>query len=116
MVSAITAVHTSMSQFTHSLHRRYVGRNESISAECQENLLKIWKEVSQMLGWAITFFVIAIIAGLLGFTNIANTAVGIAKILFFLFLVLFVVFLKKRQKTTPPKKNNTREQKRSVFI
>lgn len=46
-----------------------------------------------MLSWALTFLVFALIAGLLGFTTIAGAAIGIAKILFFLFLILFVVFL-----------------------
>jgi uncharacterized membrane protein YtjA (UPF0391 family) len=46
-----------------------------------------------MLGWALTFFIIAILAGVLGFGVIAGTAATIAKILFFLFLVLFVVTL-----------------------
>jgi uncharacterized membrane protein YtjA (UPF0391 family) len=46
-----------------------------------------------MLGWAITFLVLGIIAALLGFGGIAGAAIGIAKILFFVFLVLFVVML-----------------------
>ena len=46
-----------------------------------------------MLGWALTFLVVALIAGVLGFTTVAGTAMGIAKILFFVFLVLFVVSL-----------------------
>jgi uncharacterized membrane protein YtjA (UPF0391 family) len=46
-----------------------------------------------MLSWAFLFLVIAIIAAIFGFTTIAGAAVGIAKILFFLFLVLFIVFL-----------------------
>jgi uncharacterized membrane protein YtjA (UPF0391 family) len=46
-----------------------------------------------MLGWALTFLVIALIAGALGFTGIYAAAAGIAKILFFIFLVLFVVSL-----------------------
>ena len=46
-----------------------------------------------MLGWALTFLVIALIAGLLGFTTIAGAALGIAKIVFWVFLVLFVVSL-----------------------
>jgi uncharacterized membrane protein YtjA (UPF0391 family) len=44
-----------------------------------------------MLGWALTFLVVALIAGLLGFTTIAGTAIGVAKILFYIFLVLFLV-------------------------
>jgi len=46
-----------------------------------------------MLNWAVTFLVVALIAALLGFTSIAGTAIGIAKILFFVFLILFVVSL-----------------------
>ena len=46
-----------------------------------------------MLCWALTFLVVALIAGVLGFTSIAGAAIGVAKILFFVFLVLFVVSL-----------------------
>ena len=46
-----------------------------------------------MLGWAITFLIIALIAAALGFGGIAGTATGIAKILFVVFLVLFLVSL-----------------------
>jgi uncharacterized membrane protein YtjA (UPF0391 family) len=46
-----------------------------------------------MLYYAAIFFVIAIIAGVFGFGGIAAGAVEIAKILFFIFLVLFVVSL-----------------------
>ena len=53
-----------------------------------------------MLRWAVTFFVIAIIAAVLGFTSIAGSAVEIAKVLFFIFLVLAVVsFIFGRRKT-----------------
>jgi uncharacterized membrane protein YtjA (UPF0391 family) len=46
-----------------------------------------------MLGWAVTFLVIALIAGLLGFTGIAGTSVWIAQVLFVVFLVLFLASL-----------------------
>ena len=46
-----------------------------------------------MLGWALTFLVVALIAGVLGFTTVAGVSIEIAKILFFVFLVLFVVSL-----------------------
>ena len=46
-----------------------------------------------MLNWAITFLVIALIAALFGFGGIVSAAVGIAKILFFIFLALFAVSL-----------------------
>ncbi|HRK98432.1 MAG: DUF1328 domain-containing protein [Alphaproteobacteria bacterium] len=44
-----------------------------------------------MLRWAIIFFVIALIAGVLGFGGIAAGAVEIARILFVVFLALFVI-------------------------
>jgi uncharacterized membrane protein YtjA (UPF0391 family) len=46
-----------------------------------------------MLSWAIFFLVLALVAALFGFGVIASAAVGIAKILFFVFLVLFIVAL-----------------------
>jgi len=46
-----------------------------------------------MLHYAVVFFVIALIAALLGFGGIAAGAIEIAKVLFFIFLVLFIVSL-----------------------
>lgn len=46
-----------------------------------------------MLHYSLVFLVIAIIAAVLGFGVIAGTAAYIAKILFFVFLVLFIVSL-----------------------
>jgi uncharacterized membrane protein YtjA (UPF0391 family) len=46
-----------------------------------------------MLKLALFFLVVAIIAGLFGFTGIAAAAGGIAKILFFIFIVVFVLLL-----------------------
>jgi uncharacterized membrane protein YtjA (UPF0391 family) len=44
-----------------------------------------------MLGWALTFLVIALIAAVLGFGGIAGFAVEIAKIIFFVAIILFVI-------------------------
>ena len=46
-----------------------------------------------MLRWAVIFLVIAIIAAVFGFGGIAAAATDIARILFFIFLVLFVLAL-----------------------
>ena len=46
-----------------------------------------------MLYWAVVFLVVAIIAGLFGFGGIASASVGIAQILFWIFLVLLLVSL-----------------------
>jgi uncharacterized membrane protein YtjA (UPF0391 family) len=39
----------------------------------------------------LLFLIVAIIAGFLGFGDVASTATGISKIVFFLFLVMFLV-------------------------
>ena len=44
-----------------------------------------------MLSWAVTFLIIALIAAVLGFGGLAGTAIGIAKIIFFVFIVLFII-------------------------
>ena len=44
-----------------------------------------------MLGWALTFLIIALIAAVLGFGGVAGTAIGIAKIIFFVAIVLFLI-------------------------
>jgi uncharacterized membrane protein YtjA (UPF0391 family) len=46
-----------------------------------------------MLSWALTFLIIALIAAVFGFGGIYVAAAGIAKILFFVFIVLFVISL-----------------------
>jgi uncharacterized membrane protein YtjA (UPF0391 family) len=48
---------------------------------------------SSMLGYAITFLVVALIAGAFGLFGVAGLATEIAKILFFVFIVLFVISL-----------------------
>lgn len=46
-----------------------------------------------MLYWTILFLIVAIVAGVLGFGGIAFAAAGIAKILFFFFLIVFILSL-----------------------
>ncbi|MBX3054756.1 MAG: DUF1328 domain-containing protein [Caldilineaceae bacterium] len=43
-----------------------------------------------MLRWAVIFLVVALVAAVLGFGGIAGAAAGIAKLLFWVFVVLFV--------------------------
>ena len=50
-----------------------------------------------MLYWALVFFIIAIIAGLFGFTGISIAAAEIAKVLFFIFVVFVSQNLGKSQ-------------------
>jgi uncharacterized membrane protein YtjA (UPF0391 family) len=44
-----------------------------------------------MLSWILLFLVLALVAGIFGFTSLAGAALGIAQILFFVFLVLLLV-------------------------
>jgi uncharacterized membrane protein YtjA (UPF0391 family) len=46
-----------------------------------------------MLYWAVVFFIVAIIAGVLDFGGIAAEASSIAQILFYIFLVVFLISL-----------------------
>ena len=46
-----------------------------------------------MLRWALLFLIVGLIAGVLGFTTIAGASIAIAKILFFIFMVIFVALL-----------------------
>ena len=71
----------------------------SVRQECtQGNIAKptspgFLRKGDAMFNYAVTFLVIALVAGLFGFTGIAAGAVEIAKILFFIFIVLFVASL-----------------------
>ena|SRR5437588_12766635 len=53
-----------------------------------------------MLWYAWVFLVVAIIAAIFGFGGIAAASVGIAKILFFVFIVLFIISLLFGRRTT----------------
>jgi uncharacterized membrane protein YtjA (UPF0391 family) len=55
-----------------------------------------------MLGWAISFFVIALIAAVLGFSGIAAGATNIAYILAVAFLILFFFSLVVGRRAAPP--------------
>src|SRR5437588_327375 len=54
-------------------------------------LVRQLRKEPKMLGWALTFLIIALIAAVLGFGGIAGFAVEIAKIIFFVAIVLFVI-------------------------
>jgi uncharacterized membrane protein YtjA (UPF0391 family) len=44
-----------------------------------------------MIGWALTFLLVALVAAVFGFGGIAGTAVEIAKLIFFVAIVLFAI-------------------------
>ena len=44
-----------------------------------------------MIGWAVTFLIIALIAGILGFGGVAIISIELAKIVFFVAIALFAI-------------------------
>ena len=59
--------------------------------------------MARMLGWALTFFVLALIAAFLGFFAMAGLAAEIAKLLLIAFVVLLAISLiTGRTRRTPP--------------
>jgi uncharacterized membrane protein YtjA (UPF0391 family) len=44
-----------------------------------------------MLSWVVTFLIVALIAGILGFGGIAGASVEIAKAIFFIAVILFLI-------------------------
>ena len=49
-----------------------------------------------MLGWALVFLIVAIVAAILGFGFLASTAGLIAKVLFVIFIILFIISFVRR--------------------
>jgi uncharacterized membrane protein YtjA (UPF0391 family) len=54
---------------------------------------KLEERVVTLLKWALFFFVISVVAGLFGFTGISVASADMARILFYVFLVIFLVLL-----------------------
>jgi uncharacterized membrane protein YtjA (UPF0391 family) len=52
---------------------------------------KVESEIPTMLSWVVTFLIIALIAGILGFGGVAGVSIEIAKAIFFIAVVLFLV-------------------------
>lgn len=46
-----------------------------------------------MLRWSVIFLIIAIVAAIFGFGGISESAAGIAKILFYIFIIVFIISL-----------------------
>jgi len=64
---------------------------QQLARRIQPCRLKQKAEVPVMLSWVVTFLVIALIAGILGFGGIAGASIEIAKAIFFIAVILFLV-------------------------
>ncbi len=49
-----------------------------------------------LLNWVLVFFILALVAAFFGFSGVAAESAGIAKILFYIFLILLAVSLLMR--------------------
>ena len=47
--------------------------------------------ITAMFGWVVTFLIVALIAGILGFGGIAGASIEIAKAIFFIAVILFII-------------------------
>jgi uncharacterized membrane protein YtjA (UPF0391 family) len=72
-------------------HHSPTGIVATSTAQRHLRRLKSQTEVRIMLSWVVTFLVIALIAGILGFGGLAGASIEIAKIIFFIAVVLFLV-------------------------
>jgi uncharacterized membrane protein YtjA (UPF0391 family) len=75
-----------------AVFRNFMLGTKSASSELNVQFSKTNQEEFLMFNWALTFLIIAIVAGVFGFSGIAGTATNIAWILFVVGLVLAVVF------------------------
>jgi uncharacterized membrane protein YtjA (UPF0391 family) len=81
----------------HLFQRRIIAAGEAQSLSLRrfeksfsnDRILK--SGVTVMLSWVVTFLIVALVAGILGFGGIAGVSIEIAKTIFFIAVVLFLV-------------------------
>jgi uncharacterized membrane protein YtjA (UPF0391 family) len=84
---------------SHPWKRRYqdasLRKEKALHPATEEGAAKIGSKTQggSMLNWALLFLIVALIAAVFGFGGVATAAAGIAKILFFVFLVIFLISL-----------------------
>ena len=67
------------------------GKHHYVECHCVAIETEIETRVLIMLSWVVTFLIVALIAGILGFGGIAGVSIEIAKTIFFIAVVLFLV-------------------------
>ena len=70
-----------------------LNRKEAFGAPEDSQVLLEKNGEKTMLGWALIFLIVALVAAVFGFTGVYAAATSIAQILFFVFLVLFLISL-----------------------
>ena len=54
---------------------------------------RLMEQTVTLLKWALIFFLVSIVAGVLGFTSISVASADVARFLFYVFVVIFLVLL-----------------------
>ena len=67
------------------------GHSSLIGTKAGDGPPTVQNEENAMLGWVVTFLVVALIAGILGFGGIAGVSIEIAKVIFFIAVILFLI-------------------------
>jgi uncharacterized membrane protein YtjA (UPF0391 family) len=75
----------------HLFRARIISAVKARRSQSRRSKQKVETEVRVMLSWVVTFLVIALIAGILGFGGIAGASIEIAKVIFFIAVVLFLI-------------------------
>jgi len=61
-----------------------------LSETARVNFLSAGMMEREMLSWTMLFLVIALIAAVFGFTNVASESAGVAKVFFTIFVIMFL--------------------------
>jgi uncharacterized membrane protein YtjA (UPF0391 family) len=54
---------------------------------------RLEKRAMTLLKWALIFFLVSVVAGVLGFTDISAASADVARFLFYVFAVIFLLLL-----------------------
>jgi uncharacterized membrane protein YtjA (UPF0391 family) len=87
----VPPLRTKFPGFMHRNRGWLIGIVSSEAAPQRRREKNIETEGLTMLSWVVTFLVIALIAGILGFGGLAGASIEIAKIIFFIAVILFLV-------------------------
>jgi uncharacterized membrane protein YtjA (UPF0391 family) len=94
----IPLLKTSYCRLGNASAKRKFPRNKAMSSVAFQEpyfaggvLLAKLEGTRKMLGWALTFLILALVAGFFGFFGLAGLSAGVAKILLFAFIVLFLI-------------------------
>jgi uncharacterized membrane protein YtjA (UPF0391 family) len=72
---------------------RRVIKNGTKSENLSYELPTLRDAVMTLLKWALIFFLISVVAAVFGFTDISAASADVARVLFYIFLVIFLLLV-----------------------